>query len=137
MAVNDGRVVSNFIIQALDNRAITIYGDGKQTRSFCYVTDTVDAILKTLYGDYSQPLNVGNPDEYTMIELAEAVLGAVGSTRSGVAYFTLPQDDPKQRKPDITKINKLYGWKPTVKLDKGLAHTVKYFRKLKDKSQEA
>ena len=128
MAVNDGRVVSNFIVQAIQGKSITIYGDGSQTRSFCYVTDTVDAILKTLWGDYSGPLNVGNPSEFTMLELAEAVLATVGSTSSSVAYFTLPQDDPKQRKPDISKIKEKYGWEPTVPLDKGLASTVEYFR---------
>ena len=128
MAVNDGRVVSNFIVQALKGNPITIYGDGQQTRSFCYVTDTVDAILKTLHGSYAAPLNVGNPNEYTMMELAQAVLEAVGASDSQISYFTLPQDDPKQRKPDISKIYELYGWEPTIMLDKGLSDTVQYFR---------
>ena len=135
MAVNDGRVVSNFITQALQGKPLSIYGDGSQTRSFCYVSDTVDAFLKVLEGDYTAPLNVGNPSEYTMLELAQSVLKAVGETESKIAYFTLPQDDPRQRKPDISKIYEKYGWKPTITLDKGLSNTVKYFRKVVNPTQ--
>lgn len=130
MAVNDGRVISNFIVQAIKGEKITIYGDGSQTRSFCYVEDTVKGILEVLEGDYDKPLNLGNPDEYSMLEIAKAVMATVGITKSKLAYFTLPQDDPKQRKPDITKIYEKYGWKPVITLDKGLDYTVKYFKKV-------
>jgi UDP-glucuronate decarboxylase len=129
MAINDGRVVSNFIVQALKGDKITIYGDGQQTRSFCYVEDTVDGILKVLEGDYNKPVNVGNPDEYTMNQIAETILKITGS-KSGIAYFTLPEDDPKQRKPDISKIYQKYGWEPTITLDFGLNYTVKYFKRV-------
>lgn len=130
MAINDGRVVSNFITQALSGKNITIYGDGSQTRSFCYVTDTVEAIFRVLEGSYEKPLNVGNPDEYTMLQLAESVLATTGITKSNITYFTLPQDDPKQRKPDISKISQLYDWKPNILLDRGLHYTVEYFKSI-------
>jgi UDP-glucuronate decarboxylase len=127
MAADDGRVVSNFIVQALNGKPLTIYGDGKQTRSFCYVSDTVEGILKVLYGDYSLPLNVGNPIENTMLELAQEVIATVGNDKSKVKYYTLPVNDPKQRCPDISKISQLYDFKPKVALSKGLSKTVDYF----------
>jgi UDP-glucuronate decarboxylase len=130
MAKNDGRVVSNFIIQALNEKPLSIYGDGSQTRSFCYVDDTIEAILSVLEGTYSQPLNVGNPVEYSMLELANAVWKATNKGEPRISYFTLPMDDPKQRKPVIKKIKKLYGWTPKTKLKDGLAKTVEYFREL-------
>lgn len=140
MAKNDGRVVSNFIVQALEDKPLSIYGDGSQTRSFCYVDDTIEAILSVLEGSYTAPLNVGNPVEYTMLELATEVLRATGKLKSNrnnsdmmkahISYYTLPADDPRQRKPDISKIKKLYGWTPKTKLKDGLAKTVEYFRDL-------
>ena len=130
MAKNDGRVVSNFIVQAIQGKPLTIYGDGLQSRSFCYVDDTVEAILRVLEGTYTQPLNVGNPDEYTVQELATAVMAAVGNSSSTFNYYTLPQDDPRQRKPNITKMTQLFDWTPKTKLDKGLKNTVKYFKEL-------
>lgn len=127
MAPDDGRVVSNFIVQALQGKPLTIYGDGKQTRSFCYVSDTVEGLLKVLHGDYSLPLNVGNPVENTMLELAQEVIATVGNDKSKVKYYTLPVNDPMQRCPDISKISQLYGFKPKIKLSVGLAKTVDYF----------
>lgn len=138
MAVNDGRVVSNFIVQALQGKPLSIYGDGSQTRSFCYVDDTIEAILKALEGSYTKPLNVGNPKEFTMLELATEVLKITKRLENNrhnndmmnadIQYFTLPQDDPKQRQPDITKMKKLYKWTPKVELEQGLKKTVDYFK---------
>jgi UDP-glucuronate decarboxylase len=131
MHPNDGRVVSNFIVQALRNEDITIYGDGTQTRSFCYVDDLIDGILKMMDAgdDVVGPVNLGNPSEFTMIELAEKVLKLTGS-KSKMIFKTLPQDDPKQRKPDISLAQKTLEWKPSVGLDDGLVLTVEYFKKL-------
>lgn len=129
MAENDGRVVSNFIMQAIQNKPITIYGDGSQTRSFCYVEDTVEAILRVLEGSYSQPLNVGNPKENTMLELAAAVIGLTKS-KSKIISMTLPENDPRQRCPDISKIKELYWWAPNTELEQGLRKTIAYFRAL-------
>jgi UDP-glucuronate decarboxylase len=130
MAINDGRVVSNFIVQALKGKPLSIYGDGSQTRSFCYVDDTIEAILRVMEGTYAQPLNVGNPTEFTMLELAAEVLTAckVAYDGSQIQYFTLPLDDPKQRQPNITKIKELCGWEPKVKLRAGLKKTISYFK---------
>ena len=129
MAKDDGRVVSNFITQALQREPITIYGDGSQTRSFCYVSDTVEAILRVLEGGYTKPLNVGNPTESTMLQLATEVIRATKS-KSELVTMPLPENDPKQRCPDITKIKKLYKWQPTVFLEPGLEKTVAYFKKV-------
>jgi len=128
MAIDDGRVVSNFIVQALRGEDITIYGDGSQTRSFCYVTDTVDAMLKFMEADkdVTGPINVGNPQEFTMLELAEAVIRITGS-RSNIIYTELPGDDPKQRRPDISLANIYLGWFPTIELEQGLKKTINYF----------
>ncbi len=132
MHPNDGRVVSNFIVQALSGKPITIYGDGRQTRSFCYVDDLVDGLIRLMDADdaVTGPLNLGNPGEFTIRELAEKVLAMVGST-SGMVQLPLPEDDPLQRRPDIGKAEKLLGWGPTVPLDQGLARTIDYFRTLK------
>jgi UDP-glucuronate decarboxylase len=131
MHPNDGRVVSNFIVQALKGENITIYGDGLQTRSFCYVDDLVDGMIRLMDtgDDITGPINVGNPGEFTMIELAEAVLKLTGS-KSKLVRMPLPADDPKQRKPDITRARTQLGWEPKVKLEDGLKETIAYFRGL-------
>jgi UDP-glucuronate decarboxylase len=134
MHPNDGRVVSNFVVQALRNEDITIYGDGTQTRSFCYVDDLIDGMLKMMDAgeDIIGPINLGNPTEFTMLELAEKVLRLTGS-KSKMIFKTLPQDDPRQRKPDIRLAEQNLDWKPSVALEDGLGMTVEYFRKLFNK----
>lgn len=129
MSNDDGRVVSNFIIQALQNQPISIYGDGKQTRSFCYVSDLVDAIYLTFMHkkELDTPINIGNPNEFTMIELAQLIIRISGS-KAILEFQDLPEDDPKQRCPDITKAEKLLGWNPKIFLDEGLEKTINYFR---------
>ncbi len=131
MHPNDGRVVSNFIVQALKGEDITIYGDGLQTRSFCYVDDLIDGMIRLMDTDDSVtgPINVGNPGEFTMIELAENVLKLTGS-KSKLVRMPLPTDDPKQRKPDITRARNTLGWEPKVNLEDGLKETIAYFRDL-------
>jgi UDP-glucuronate decarboxylase len=133
MHPNDGRVVSNFIVQALRGQDITIYGDGSQTRSFCYVDDLIEGMIRLMDSadDVTGPINVGNPGEFTMIELAENVLRLTGS-RSKLVRMPLPADDPKQRKPDITRARSVLGWEPKVQLEDGLKETIAYFRKLLD-----
>jgi len=127
MAENDGRVVSNFIIQALRNKNITIYGEGEQTRSFCYVSDLVDGLYRLMNKeDFLGPVNIGNPGEFTIKELAEKVIEQTKS-KAKIVYKELPQDDPKKRKPDISVAKKELGWKPTVDLDTGLKSTIEYF----------
>ena len=128
MDANDGRVVSNFIVQALNNEPITMYGDGNQTRSFCFISDMVEGLIKLMEsGDgVSGPINLGNPKEFTMNELAEKVLSLTGST-SKIITRPLPADDPKQRQPNITKAKLLLSWEPTVELNEGLKDTIKYF----------
>ncbi|TWA58816.1 UDP-glucuronate decarboxylase [Azospirillum brasilense] len=129
MHPNDGRVVSNFIMQALRNEPITVYGQGQQTRSFCYVDDLIEGMIRLMDSpdEVTGPVNVGNPGEFTMLELAEQVIALTGS-RSMVEHRPLPQDDPKQRRPDITKAKALLGWEPTVSLRDGLERTIGYFR---------
>ncbi|HYQ45864.1 MAG TPA: UDP-glucuronic acid decarboxylase family protein, partial [Polyangiaceae bacterium] len=132
MNPNDGRVVSNFIVQALRGEDITIYGDGQQTRSFCYVDDLVEGMLRMMDSDgtFQGPVNIGNPGEFTMLQLAEKVLQLVGG-KSKLVHKPLPQDDPKQRQPIIALAKeKLGGWEPKVNLDDGLKETVAYFRKV-------
>jgi UDP-glucuronate decarboxylase len=131
MRVDDGRVVSNFIVQALRGLDITIYGDGSQTRSFCYVDDLIAGIMKLMDspGDVTGPINLGNPTEFTIRELAEIVVNLVGS-RSKICYRPLPVDDPRQRCPDITQADKLIGWSPRVSLVNGLTQTARYFETL-------
>lgn len=128
MHPNDGRVVSNFIVQALRNEDITIYGDGSQTRSFCYVDDLIDGMLKAMDTDedFTGPVNLGNPSEFTMVELAEKVLRLTAS-KSKMVFKPLPEDDPKQRKPDISLAKAKLNWQPKVALDDGLALTIEYF----------
>lgn len=129
MLENDGRVVSNFIVQALRGEELTIYGDGSQTRSFCYVSDLVDGIIKLMNAesdDIHMPVNLGNPGEFTMNELAEQVGASLGK-RVKIKYLPLPQDDPKQRKPDIARASKLLDWQPTIPLAEGLKRTALYF----------
>lgn len=129
MHPNDGRVVSNFIVQAIKGQDITIYGDGQQTRSFCYVDDLIDAFLKMMDSpDHLRgPINIGNPGEYTMLELAETVLSIVGS-KSRIIFQPLPADDPRQRQPDISQARGELGWEPKVSLKDGLKETVSYFQ---------
>jgi UDP-glucuronate decarboxylase len=131
MHPNDGRVVSNFIMQALRGDNITIYGDGTQTRAFCYVDDLIDAVMLMMHSraDFIGPVNTGNPGEFTMIELAEKILTLTGGA-SKIIYEPLPQDDPKQRKPDITLAKSELGWEPKVALEDGLKETIRYFKKL-------
>ena len=129
MHPNDGRVVSNFIVQAIKGESITIYGDGNQTRSFCYVDDLIEGMIRLMGSpaDFIDPVNMGNPGEFTMIELAEMVLRLVGGP-SRIAFRPLPQDDPKQRQPDISLAKERLGWQPTVILEDGLKETIRYFR---------
>jgi UDP-glucuronate decarboxylase len=129
MHPHDGRVVSNFISQALQNEAITIYGDGQQTRSFCYVDDSIEAILRFMATSAGQtgPINVGNPHEHTMLELARRIIELTGSSAS-IAFLPLPSDDPKQRRPDISRAQELLDWKPEIGIDDGLRRTIEYFR---------
>ncbi len=135
MHPNDGRVVSNFIVQALKGEDITIYGDGSQTRSFCYVDDLIDGFVRLMNSrdGFVGPVNVGNPGEFTMLELAEKVLTQVGGP-SKIIYRPLPQDDPKQRRPDISLARSELGWEPKVKLDDGLRETIAYFRSYLEKA---
>ena len=129
MNPNDGRVVSNFVVQALCNEDITIYGDGSQTRSFCYFEDNLDGMMALMDSDYHLPVNIGNPGEFTMLELAEKVI-EMTKTSSKIVFMPLPQDDPKQRKPDITKAKSILNWEPTIELEQGLQKTIDYFRKV-------
>jgi UDP-glucuronate decarboxylase len=128
MHPNDGRVVSNFIMQALKGEDITVYGDGTQTRSFCYVDDLVEAVVRTMNtpDEFTGPINIGNPREFTMLELAEVVLKLTRSN-SKLVFKPLPSDDPKQRQPDITLAKEVLGWSPTTQLEQGLERTVRYF----------
>ena len=126
MQVDDGRVVSNFIIQALKNDNLTVYGKGDQTRSFCYIDDLVKGMLAMMSVDYKFPLNLGNPSEFTIIELANLVLKLTNS-KSTIEYQPLPEDDPKQRKPDISKVKEMINWQPEINLEQGLERTIEYF----------
>jgi dTDP-glucose 4,6-dehydratase len=127
MRLRDGRVVPNFIAQALRGEPLTVYGDGSQTRSFCYVSDLVEGIVRLLASDYSGPVNCGNPAEVTILQFAERIRKLTGS-KSEIAFRPLPVDDPKQRQPDITRARRLLGWEPAVGLEEGLLHTIDYFR---------
>ena len=127
MQLNDGRVIPNFMKQALRGEDLTVYGDGKQTRSFCYVNDEIDGFLRLSKTDEHFPVNIGNPDEFTVLECAKRVIAITGS-KSNIRYEKLPQDDPKQRRPDIAKARKLLGWEPKVALDAGLQMSLDYFR---------
>jgi dTDP-glucose 4,6-dehydratase len=127
MRLNDGRVVPAFISQALKNRPITVFGRGRQTRSFCYVSDLIEGIYRLMMSSYEQPVNIGNPTEMTVLEFAREIIRATGS-RSRIVFRPLPQDDPRQRRPDITRAKKLLRWAPQVSLAEGLAKTIEYFR---------
>jgi len=131
MSKKDGRVVSNFILQALSNEPITIYGDGAQTRSFCYVNDLIEGIYKMMQQDETMgPVNIGNPHEFSILELAEKIIKLCGS-KSKLEYKELPEDDPMQRKPDIELAKNLLGWSPKIDVEKGLKKTIEYFKKVK------
>ncbi len=129
MHPEDGRVVSNFIVQALKNYDITIYGDGLQTRSFCYIDDLIDGIIKMMNSPkgITGPINLGNPVEFSMIDLAEKIIKLTDS-RSTIKFMPLPSDDPKQRKPDISLAKKHLGWSPVIHIDEGLTRTIRYFK---------
>jgi dTDP-glucose 4,6-dehydratase len=127
MQLNDGRVIPNFMKQALRGEDLTVYGDGKQTRSFCYVTDEIDGFLRLSKTDEHFPVNIGNPNEFTVLECAERVI-SIAESKSKIRYEKLPQDDPKQRQPDISKARKLLGWEPKIALDRGLEMSLEYFR---------
>jgi dTDP-glucose 4,6-dehydratase len=129
MRPNDGRVVTNFIVQALTGAPLTLYGDGSQTRSFCYVDDEIEGLFRLFMSQQTGPMNIGNPDEFTMRELAEIVVSMTGS-KSPIEVRPLPNDDPKVRRPDITLARKTLGWAPTVALKDGLRRTIDYFRTL-------
>lgn len=128
MSIDDGRVMSNFICQALRGEKLTVYGDGSQTRSFCFVTDLVDGLVRLMEGDQTGPINLGNDREITMMELVDAISRALGR-KLIVEHKPLPQDDPKQRRPDLTRARKLLGYDPRVSLEDGIARTVDYFRR--------
>lgn len=131
MHPDDGRVVSNFVIQALKNEPITIYGDGSQTRSFCYVDDMIEGLMRLMEspGDFTGPVNLGNPAEYTIQELAERIIALIGSS-SRIIHRPLPADDPKQRQPDISLARERLSWSPRIGLDEGLSRTIDYFERL-------
>jgi UDP-glucuronate decarboxylase len=131
MALNDGRVVSNFIVQALKAEDITVYGDGSQTRSFCYVDDMVDGLILMMESpdSFIGPINIGNPDEFTILDLAKTIIRMTGN-QSKIVFRPLPQDDPRQRQPDISLAGKMLGWQPKTNLEEGLEKTIEYFRKV-------
>ena len=127
MDPKDGRVVSNFIVQALKDEPLTVYGDGSQTRSFCFVDDLVEGLIKLMNSNYQRPVNLGNPDEYNMLEFAELVIEKI-SSQSEIIYRDLPVDDPKKRCPDISLAKNLLEWEPRISLSKGLDKTIKWYR---------
>ncbi|MCX8189852.1 MAG: SDR family oxidoreductase [Candidatus Diapherotrites archaeon] len=127
MAINDGRVMPNFIMQAINNEPITVYGKGEQTRSFCYVSDTIEGLYRLMKCNYSMPVNIGNPQENKIIELAEIIIKLTGS-KSKIIYKDMPKDDPERRKPDISLAKKLLSWEPKIGLEEGLSKTIPWFR---------
>ncbi|MBV8901561.1 MAG: GDP-mannose 4,6-dehydratase, partial [Verrucomicrobia bacterium] len=127
MRLRDGRVVPAFISQALNGESLTVFGDGSQTRSFCYVSDLIDGIFRLAMSDYHNPVNIGNPQEMTIKQFAEKIREITG-TKSRIEYKPLPVDDPKVRQPDITRARKLLGWEPKVEFDAGIRRTIEYFR---------
>jgi len=128
MRIKDGRAIPNFIAQALRDEDVTVYGDGAQTRSFCYITDLVEGIYRLLMSDYNLPVNIGNPHEMTVTGMAKEIISLTGS-KSRIVQMPLPEDDPKVRQPDITRAKTILGWEPRVELREGLRHTIGYFRK--------
>jgi len=127
MRLNDGRVVPAFVSQALKNKPLTVFGEGKQTRSFCYCSDLIEGIYRLMISEHSEPVNIGNPHEMTMLEFAREIIRVTGS-RSRIVHKPLPQDDPKQRRPDITRARKWLDWEPKVPLAEGLARAIQYFK---------
>ncbi len=127
MLENDGRVVSNFVVQSLQGKPLTVYGEGSQTRSFCYVSDLVDGLMRLMNNQYTGPINLGNPEEYTILQLAETIQKMINPDAE-IIFKALPQDDPQRRRPDITKANNWLGWQPTVPLQEGLKLTIEDFR---------
>jgi dTDP-glucose 4,6-dehydratase len=127
MRLNDGRVVPAFVSQALKNKPLTVFGDGRQTRSFCYCSDLIEGIYRLMMSEHWEPVNIGNPHEMTMLEFAREIIRVTGS-RSRIVHKPLPQDDPKQRRPDITRARKWLGWEPKVPLAEGLERTIRYFK---------
>ena len=127
MRIRDGRAIPNFIAQALAGEPVTVYGDGSQTRSFCYIDDLVEGITRLMRAGTSEPINLGNPDEMTLLDLAKRIIRLTGSS-SSVVFSPLPQDDPKQRRPDITRARRVLGWEARVELDEGLRRTIEWFR---------
>jgi dTDP-glucose 4,6-dehydratase len=127
MQIRDGRVVPNFMRQALTGQDLTVYGNGSQTRSFCYVSDEIDGFLRLAKSDEHMPVNIGNPNEFTILECAQVVLKITGS-KSRIRHEPLPQDDPRQRRPDITKARELLGWEPQIDLESGLRLSLDYFK---------
>jgi dTDP-glucose 4,6-dehydratase len=130
MRVNDGRVLPAFFSQAIRGEGLTVFGDGMQTRSFCYVDDLVEGIYRLLLSDYANPVNIGNPSEITMMQFAKEIMELVDNPKAHIDYRPLPVDDPKQRKPDITKAREILGWEPKFDREKGLALTYEYFKKV-------
>jgi dTDP-glucose 4,6-dehydratase len=130
MREDDGRVVPNLIPQALDGRPLTVYGDGSQTRSFCFVSDMVDGIRRLLESDFAEPVNIGNPGEFTVNQFAEIVIELTGS-KSSIQHLPLPKDDPKKRRPDIARARTILGWEPKVSLREGLAQTIDWFKQFR------
>jgi len=128
MRIEDGRALPAFMAQALRGEGLTVYGDGSQTRSFCYVDDLVEGIYRLLHSDYSMPVNIGNPDEITIMQLAKEIMQLVNNPNAFIDYQALPEDDPKVRQPDITLARKLLGWEPKIPRSEGLVHTLKYFK---------
>jgi len=127
MRLHDGRVVPAFISEALTGKPLTIFGDGSQTRSFCYVSDLIDGIFRLAMSDFHEPVNIGNPREMTIKEFADEIIRITG-TKSGIEYRPLPEDDPKVRQPDITRAKKILGWQPRIDFDEGIRETIEYFR---------
>ena len=133
MNLNDGRVIPNFIKQALKNEPLTVYGDGKQTRSFCYISDTVEGLIKLMNSNYIGPINIGNPREITILELAEKIIELTDS-KSEIIFKELPEDDPVRRCPDITKAKEILGWEPKIGLEEGLTKTIEWFKNILKKT---
>ena len=127
MRINDGRAVPNFLLQALKNEPITVYGDGSQTRSLCYVDDLIEGVVRLLDVDFTDPINLGTADEISMLQLATRIRDLCGSS-SELVYKPLPEDDPKQRRPDLTRARRVLGWEPRTSLEAGLVRTIAYFR---------
>ena len=130
MRINDGRAIPNFINQAINNKDFTVYGDGTQTRSFCYVSDTVYGIDRLLKSSFQEPINIGNPEEYTILDLIKIIKSTINNTKSKLIFNDLPENDPKFRQPNIKLANKILNWSPEINLNEGLLKTIKYYNNL-------